>query len=252
MQLVFLGTGTSMGIPIIGCRCPVCTSPDPRNRRMRTSALVRVDGLQLLIDAGPDFRSQALTAAIDHIDAVLLTHSHFDHVGGLDDLRPLNFRGGAIPLYGNRQTLADIRQRYAYAFEAASAGSTKPMLELCEVSAPFTIGATAITPVEIMHGSWPIIAYRIGQLAYVTDASIIPPPSLALLRGCRVLVLNALRDEPHPTHFSLDEALAVVDELAPERTFLVHMTHSLDHSTVNARLPAGVELAYDGLVVEVD
>lgn len=251
MQLKFLGTGTSMGMPIVGCDCPVCASTDPRNHRMRTSALLRVHGQQMLFDAGPDFRMQALAANLRHLDAVLLTHSHFDHVAGLDDLRPLTFRSGAMPIFGSASTLADVRMRFNYAFTATSEGSTRPALQLCTIDGPFSIGATRIVPFDIMHGTWTITGYRIGSLGYVTDASAIPATSMALLRDLDVLVLNALRFDPHPTHFSLDEALGVIADLRPRRAFLVHMTHSIDHATVSAQLPAGVELAYDGLELQL-
>ncbi len=240
-----------MGIPIVGCHCPVCTSTDPHNHRMRTAALIRRAGQSLLIDAGPDLRMQALAARIDTLDAVLLTHAHFDHVAGLDDLRPLTMDAGALPIFGRPDTLADVRRRFDYAFVDASEGSSRPALELCPITGPFTIGPTQIIPFDVPHGSWTINGYRIGNLGYVTDASAVPEAARALLRDLDVLVLNALRVEPHPTHLSLGEALAVIADLRPRRALLVHMTHSVDHATVNAQLPAGVELAHDGLEVEV-
>lgn len=255
MRLTFLGTGTSMGVPVIGCNCAVCTSSDLRNRRMRTSALITTATQNLLIDAGPDFRAQALLTGIDTIDAVLLTHSHFDHVAGLDDLRPLTMKrpGVSMPIYGSPKTLADVRERFAYAFnDHSSAGSTRPAMQLCPIESSFNIDALTIHPVEVMHGTWTITGYRIGRLGYITDASFIPAGAWSLLRDLDVLVLNALRYEPHPTHFSVDQALDVVAALRPRRTLLVHMNHSLDHATVNASLPTNVELAYDGQVVEVD
>jgi len=253
MRLTFLGTGTSMGIPIVGCHCPVCSSTDPRNRRMRTAALVRCAGQSLLIDAGPDLRMQALAARIDALDAVLLTHAHFDHVAGLDDLRPLTMYAGAlpIPIFGRPDTLADVRRRFDYAFVDSSEGSSRPALELCPITGPFTIGSTQIIPFDIPHGTWMINGYRIGNLGYVTDAGAVPEAARALLRNLDVLVLNALRVDPHPTHLSLDQALAVIADLRPRRAFLVHMTHSVDHAIVSAQLPPGVELAYDGLEVAV-
>lgn len=249
MQLRFLGTGTSMGVPVIGCRCPVCTSDDPRNRRTRTSALLRIADQQILIDAGPDFRTQALAADLRHLDAVLLTHSHFDHVAGLDDLRPLTFHRTAMPIYGSAQTLNEVRERFAYAFTETSVGSTRPSIELVPVAASFHVGPVKICPLEVLHGTWTITAYRIGGLGYVTDASAIPPASRRLLQNLDVLVLNALRYEPHPTHFSVEQAVAVIAELRPRRAYLVHMTHGIDHATTNALLPPGVELAYDGLEI---
>jgi phosphoribosyl 1,2-cyclic phosphate phosphodiesterase len=251
MRLRFLGTGTSMGIPVVGCRCAVCTSPDARNRRTRTSALLSVGDLCIQIDAGPDFRSQALAAGICHLDAVLLTHSHFDHIAGLDDLRPIVRQGSAMPIYGSPQTLSEVRSRFAYAFEETSVGSTRPSIELCAVQSTFSIDTLQISPLEVMHGTWSITGYRIGNLGYITDASFIPPASQAMLHNLDVLVLNALRHEPHPTHFSIAQALAVIAELRPRQAFLVHMTHTIDHATVDAQLPAGVNLAYDGLEIDI-
>ncbi|MBX0327693.1 MBL fold metallo-hydrolase [Oscillochloris sp. ZM17-4] len=252
MQLRFLGTGTSMGVPVIGCDCPICTSDDPRNRRMRTSALLREAGQTILIDAGPDFRAQALSAGLRHIDAVILTHSHFDHVAGIDDLRPICGDGGCVPIFGSPRTLADVRERFAYAFTESSAGSTRPSIELRAVEGPFMIGPTQIAPLDILHGTWPITGYRIGGLGYVTDASAISAESRGQLRGLDVLVLNALRYEPHPTHLSLSEALAVIADLRPRRAFLVHMTHAFDHASAGAALPPGVAFAYDGLEINVE
>ncbi len=254
MRLTFLGTGTSMGVPVIGCRCAVCTSPDPRNKRLRTSALLQVDGLNVLFDAGPDLRQQALAVGLTRLDAVLLTHAHADHVSGLDDLRPLNFaQRAAIPLYGTAPTLGMVRERFSYAFTNTSDGSTRPALELVEIdgTTPFTIGSVTIVPFNVQHGTWTITGFRVGGLGYVTDASAIPAESLAHLRGLDVLVLNALRLAPHPTHLSLDQALAVIDELRPRRALLVHMTHDIDHGATNALLPEHVRLAYDGQVVEL-
>ncbi|NJP05688.1 MAG: MBL fold metallo-hydrolase [Chloroflexaceae bacterium] len=251
MLLTFLGTGTSMGVPHLGCTCSVCTSTDPRNRRMRTSAVLAVDDQTLLIDTGPDFRTQALANGITHIDAVLLTHSHYDHVAGMDDLRPLTRYGDTMPIYGSPATLRDVRQRFSYAFEDASDGSTRPALELLPVTRRFAIGPTWIVPFDVEHGTWTITGYRFGNLAYATDASGLSVESRRTLQGLDVLVLDALRFRPHPTHFSLAEALAVIEELRPRRTFLVHMNHDIDHASVSAFLPPGVALAYDGLCIEV-
>ncbi|KPV52220.1 beta-lactamase [Kouleothrix aurantiaca] len=254
MRLTFLGTGTSMGVPVIGCECAVCTSPDPQNKRLRTSALLEADGRAILFDAGPDLRQQALAAGIRRVDAVLLTHAHADHIFGLDDLRPLNFaQRAAIPLYGTANTLAMVRERFGYAFVNSSEGSTRPALELVEIqsSVPFDIGTITIIPFDVQHGSWTITGFRIGRLGYVTDASSLPAASLAELRDLDVLVLNALRHAPHPTHFSLDEACAVVADLRPRQALLVHMTHDVEHASVDAGLPAPVHLAYDGQVVEI-
>lgn len=244
-----------MGVPVIGCTCPVCTSPDPRNQRMRTSALLQgADGQRILIDVGPDFRTQALTYQIHHLDAVLLTHSHYDHIAGLDDLRPLADAEHPMPIYANTQTLKDLRERFSYAFASQSSGSTRPSLQLFDIHnyVPFALGNTSILPFDIRHGTWTITGYRIGNLGYVTDASAIPSASLELLYDLDVLILNALRYTPYPTHFSLAEALAVIATVRPRRAFLVHLNHAFDHATVNAFLPPGVALAYDGLDIQIE
>jgi phosphoribosyl 1,2-cyclic phosphate phosphodiesterase len=243
-----------MGIPMIGCHCAVCRSDDPLNQRLRTSALVSCGETQILIDAGPDLRQQALRAHIERLDAIVLTHSHADHISGIDDLRPINFAMRAVlPVYCNSETMAAIRERFSYAFTQGSEGSTKPAIELIEFfnGQPFDIEGLRFLPLEIMHGTWAISAFRIGKLGYVTDASRIEPATRDQLRNLDVLVLNALRHKPHPTHFSLDEALAVIDDLRPRRTLLVHMGHELDHATTNAELPPYVQLAYDGQVIEI-
>jgi len=243
-----------MGIPVIGCRCAVCRSSDPRNKRLRTSALLEVAGMSLLFDAGPDLRQQALAVGLQRLDAVLLTHAHADHVSGLDDIRPLNFaQKSAMPLYGAASTLGFVRERFKYAFVNGSEGSTRPALDLIEIQdqSPFRINTVKVLPFDVAHGTWTITGFRIGGLGYVTDASFIPPASLEFLRGLDVLVLNALRPAPHPTHFSVDQARALIDELQPRRAFLVHMTHDLDHEATNVTFPDHVRLAYDGLIVEV-
>ncbi|HWQ13360.1 MAG TPA: MBL fold metallo-hydrolase [Roseiflexaceae bacterium] len=242
-----------MGVPVIGCRCEVCRSPDPRNKRLRTSALLEAGGATILLDAGPDLRQQALSVGLARLDAVLLTHAHADHVAGIDDLRPLNFvQRGTIPVYGSAATLAAVRERFAYAF-AEPDGSTRPALELItiESAAPFQIRQAHILPFDVQHGRWTITGFRIGRLGYVTDASAVPPESRARLLGLDLLVLNALRHTPHPTHFTLAEAVALVEELRPHRALLVHMDHQLDHEASNAQLPPHIRLAYDGQVVEV-
>ena len=243
-----------MGVPVIGCHCAVCSSADPRNKRLRTSALLEVAGLNLLFDAGPDLRQQALGVGLTRLDAVLLTHAHADHVSGLDDLRPLNFaQRAAMPLYGAAPTLRFVRERFSYAFVNGSEGSTRPALELIEIQSrlPFHINSVKVLPFDVKHGTWTITGFRIGRLGYVTDASYIPPASLEYLRGLDVLVLNALRQAAHPTHFSVDEARVLIDELRPRRALLVHMTHDLDHESTNVALPDHIRLAYDGQTIEV-
>jgi phosphoribosyl 1,2-cyclic phosphate phosphodiesterase len=252
-RVTFLGTGTSHGVPAIGCRCATCLSDDPRDRRWRPSILIELaSGETVLVDTSPDLRSQALAFAISRIDAILYTHAHADHLLGLDDIRRFNeMQGGPIPCYGDRTTLTELRRTFAYAFGSEGAGGGIPRVTLFAVEGAFSLGGAEIVPVPVMHGTQPILGFRVGSFAYLTDCSAIPAASWALLGGVRHLALDALRERPHPTHFSLTEALAVVDRLRPERTWLTHLCHDLPHAPTSARLPAGVTLAYDGLRVEV-
>lgn len=253
MKLLFLGTGTSHGVPMIGCECPVCRSSDPHNQRCRSSALLRLGDQQILIDAPAELRRQALQFGLRRVDAVLLTHAHADHVSGLDDLRTFNhLQRASIPLYCSGETAADIRTRFDYIFNG-NAYPGKPNLTLCPIDGPFRLFSRLVTPLTIPHGEqFRVTAFRVGGLAYVTDASAIPTAARDSLRGLRVLVLNALRYAPHPAHLHLDEALAIINDLQPERAYLTHIAHDLDHALVNAHLPPGVQLAHDGLEVEID
>lgn len=252
MRLTILGSGTSMGVPVIGCGCAVCTSSDPHNHRLRTSALLQHDDTTILIDAGPDLRTQVLRQRLSRLDAVLLTHAHVDHIGGIDDLRPFTMRhAGSLPIYGDDHTLSRVRHMFDYAFDPAPSLSTRPSLETRLLNGGITVGGLRITPFRVMHGSHAITGYRCGPLAYITDASSLPPETMRLLTGLDVLVINALRFKPHPLHLSVEQALAVVDELQPRRAYFIHITHDLDHATVNAQLPSHAQLAYDGQVIEV-
>ena len=252
MRLTILGTGTSMGVPVIGCGCAVCTSADPRNRRLRTAALVEAKGTTVLIDAGPDLRAQVLRHDVRQLDAVLLTHSHVDHIGGIDDLRPFTMRrGDSLPIYGAAATLARVRHQFDYAFDPAPSLSTRPRLELRLLDGPFRVGDLQIEPFEVRHGPHAITGYRIGRVAYITDGKTLPPRSMAMLTGLDVLVINALRYQDHPLHFTVDQALAIVEQLAPRQAYFVHITHDLEHETTNAALPPNAQLAYDGQIVEV-
>jgi phosphoribosyl 1,2-cyclic phosphate phosphodiesterase len=252
-RVTFLGTGTSHGVPAIGCRCATCLSQDPRDRRWRPSILIELPGgATLLVDTAPDLRAQALAFGIPRIDAILYTHPHADHILGLDDIRRFNeMQGGPVPCYGDRATLAEVRRTFAYAFRPGPAGGGIPRLNLFALEGAFSLDGSEIVPVPVMHGEQRILGFRVGSFAYLTDCSSIPGPSWALLRGVRHLALDALRVRPHPTHFSLSEALAVVERLAPERAWLTHICHDLPHAATSAGLPAGVMLAYDGLRVEV-
>jgi phosphoribosyl 1,2-cyclic phosphate phosphodiesterase len=251
----FLGTGTSHGVPMIGCRCDVCRSADPRDRRLRPSIYVSfADGIRILVDTTPDLRTQALAWDIDRVDAILFTHCHADHVMGLDEVRRFNvLQKTAVPCYGDQPTLDELRSRtFAYIFEARDEGGGIPRIELHPIAAPFEIGPHRITPVPVLHGRRSILGYRIGGFAYLTDCSAIPDESWALLEGVETLVIDGLRHRPHPSHFTVEGALGVIARVAPRRALLTHICHDLPHAATNAALPAGVELAWDGLVVEID
>ena len=247
-----MGTGTSTGVPVIACDCAVCTSPDPRNNRTRTSAWVRSEETSLLIDTPPEMRIQAIANGLRRLDGVLFTHSHADHIFGLDDVRRFNFmQGMAMPCYGDENTLKDLRRVFSYVFMDTQAGGGKPSLLLHAVVDPFPLGNLEVMPIPIFHGRLPIYGYRIGRFAYVTDVSEIPPASMELLQDLEVLVLGALRPMPHPTHFNVAQAIEVSQMLSPRQTYFTHMTHDLDHETANRELPHGIRLGYDGLTFEV-
>jgi phosphoribosyl 1,2-cyclic phosphate phosphodiesterase len=252
--LVFLGTGTSVGVPVIGCDCATCTSPNPRNRRMRCAVVLGLPEGHLLIDTPPDLRSQLLREGIGMIHAVLFTHGHADHIFGLDDVRMFShYLGRRVPLYCEPQVEARIRKSFDYAFEPwaemVHAGGV-PLVEFRRIDmSPFELLGAKVTPIRLEHGQGQVLGFRVGNVAYCTDTNHIPPESWPLLQGLDVLILDALRHRPHPTHFSLAEAVAVAKELAPRRTLFTHIAHELEHEAVMAGLPAGMELAYDGLRV---
>jgi phosphoribosyl 1,2-cyclic phosphate phosphodiesterase len=253
LRLRILGSGTSTGLPRIACDCATCTSADPRDRRLRASALLAWGARRVVVDCSPDFRAQALAADLDRLDAVLLTHEHQDTVGGLDDLRAFNQATGAyLPVHGLEATLAAVAARFAYAFEPGRERfHGVPMLRPVAVAGPFEIAGRRFVPIPIVHGGVPTIGYRTGGLAYIADVKRIEPASLELLRGLDVLVLGAMREQPHPAHQTVDEALAVVAELRPRRTFLTHLDHDLGHAALASRLPSGVEIAIDGLEARI-
>ena len=254
VQITLLGTGTSQGIPVIGCNCKVCKSTDPRDKRLRTAAYISTAGTGLAIDLGPDFRQQMLANDISDVHAVLLTHEHNDHISGLDDIRPINFLYKRdIPIYGAARSLLEVHRRFFYAFDTDYYYPGKPRVsQVILHDAPFTIGDTEILPIPIDHGDMSILGYRIGNLAYVTDAKTIPKSSMALLEGLDVLILNALRFEPHATHLNFEEAIAIVNQLNPVRCYLTHISHEAGlHAEVDKILPEGISLGYDGLKISI-
>ena len=251
-KLVFLGTGTSHGVPVIGCGCPVCTSSDVMNRRSRCSVVLGLPEGNLLIDTAPDLRTQLLRERIGVIHAVLYTHEHADHLFGLDDLRIFaHYLGEDLPVYCDARVEARIRRAFDYAFDPVvrkiPAGGVPRLVFRRIETQPFEVLGAEATPVRLRHGRFQVLGFRLGRLAYCTDTNGIPPQSMKLLQGLDVLVLDALRRRPHATHFSLDEAVAVARQLAARRTLFTHICHDLDHRATNAALPPGMELAYDGL-----
>jgi phosphoribosyl 1,2-cyclic phosphate phosphodiesterase len=259
VKLTFLGTGTSFGVPQLGCHCAVCQSTDPRDKRTRVGALVEsANGTTILVDTPPELRLQLLAAGVERIDAVLFTHDHADHTHGIDDLRAFTIRQPTpLPMYGPAETIDSLSRKFRYIFDDSIRplpGTSKPegRLELVEAGVPFTVGDLRITPARVPHGSATVFAYRIGPLAYITDAKTIPPDALVVLRGAKVVVINALFRTGHPTHFSISEAIAAAREIGAEQTFLTHLTHSIAHAELAAELPTDVAPAYDGLTVEFD
>ena len=258
MKLTFLGTGTSFGVPQIGCACAVCRSRDPRDRRTRVGALVESEsGTRVLIDTPPELRLQLVAANIDRIDAVLFTHEHADHIHGIDDLRSFTMRSReALPLYGAQQTLETLRSRFPYIVDERLRplpGTSKPEGVLVPINAneSFTIGDLDILPFEVPHGRAHVLAFRIGPLGYVTDAKELPPHALEVLKGVRVLVLNALLRTSHPTHLSVSEAVATAQRVGAQRTYFTHLTHDNFHADLEAELPAGISPAFDGLTIRI-
>ena len=253
MRVTLLGTGTSTGVPSLACECRVCTSSDPRDRRLRSSALVQFeDGTTFLIDASLDCRQQLLGVGLKRLDAVLLTHPHADHVLGLDDLRVFNFRQRRhLPVHGNAETLAQVRRTFWYVFERTQYEEGKPKLDLVPVDGAFEVCGKRVIPLPVTHGTLEILGYRIGSFAYVTDALRVPDATVELLSGVDVLVLNALREDPHPTHQSLSEALEVIGRVKPRRAHLTHVGHWLTAADIDARTPDHVSSAVDGLVLEL-
>ena len=251
-ELVLLGTGTSHGVPIIGCHCPVCESPNPRNNRTRTGVAVRTSEGTFLIDTSPELRIQLLRERIDLVQAVIYTHSHADHIFGLDDLRLFGYRlKRPVPLYCEEIVERQIKSAYSYAFgdfDPTLHYGAIPQLELRRIGLePFELLGVRVQPIRLIHGKLPVLGFRIGDVAFCTDVSFIPDESWPLLEGLDVLILDALRDEPHETHFGIPQALEAIERVKPKRAYLTHVSHYLEYEATNARLPTGVELSYDGL-----
>ena len=253
-RLTVLGSGTSMGVPTIGCDCRVCTSRDPHDHRTRPSVLVEYDGHSILIDTTPDFRQQAIREGIARLDAVLYTHAHADHILGLDDLRPLTFRRGGtkIPLYAHEPTAQTLRSVFRYIFEGDYKYGGLAQVEIHHIAGPLELFGARFEPVKVMHGDAEIHGYRFGSAAYLTDFSEIPAESLPQLAGLDILFLDALRHKPHPTHSTLGNSLRLVEELKPRRAFFTHISHDLPHAETNQSLPTHVRLAHDGLKLEFE
>src|SRR4030081_1488567 len=254
MRVRFLGTSTSYGVPVIGCPCATCTSTDPRNKRTRASVYVETDeGVKLLIDAGPEVRLQALREGVTRLDAVLVTHFHADHTAGLDDLKAFNAAvGGLLPCYGDALTGKSLHERFAYAFAGTPWIGLIPHIGFTAVdTSPFYVGKTCVQPIPMRHGSIRATGYRIGNFAYLTDTSGVPASSRALLLDLDMLVVDALRWEPHPTHLSVPEAVELIEDVQPSQAYLTHVSHSLEHAETERRISPLARVAYDGLRIEI-
>lgn len=252
MKIYFLGTGTSQGIPVIGSNHPVCLSDNPKDKRLRVSIWIQSDDVSIVIDCGPDFRQQMLVSKCQHIDALLFTHEHSDHTAGLDDIRPFNFKHGAMPIYAHQRVLNNLKKRFDYIFETENKYPGSPSVVPIEVvnNVPFSIKKKHIIPIDALHGTLQVFGYRIDNFAYLTDVKTIEKGEIDKLKGLKVLVINALREEPHHSHFSLQEALDFVNLIRPEKTYFTHISHILGfHKEVQKILPDNVFLAYDNLEI---
>jgi phosphoribosyl 1,2-cyclic phosphate phosphodiesterase len=255
MRITFLGTGTSVGVPMIGCSCHVCQSGDPRDKRLRTGLMIENNDRRLIIDISADFRQQALREGIDRIDALLVTHCHADHVFGLDDIRPLNFRQGAIPLFASESTLGQLRKVFHYIFDVQHVGGGLPQITPVTIDGDFEVCGMKVTPIPVIHGPTEVTAFRLHdgsrQVAFVTDCNLIPEESLKKLRGLDLLIIDALRYTPHPTHLHVEQTLDYIAQVRPRHALLTHIGHDIIYADASRQLPDSVELAYDGLKVEI-
>ncbi len=252
MKLTFLGTGTSTGIPTLGCHCPTCFSTDPHDYRTRSSIVLEFDGHVVVVDTTPDFRQQALRERIERLDAVVFTHTHADHVFGLDDVRVFNLRQKhAIPIYADSRSMEDIRRIFTYIFKGDYAAGGIPRLDPHVIDGPFDLWGMRMVPLPVLHGDLPVLGFRFHRTAYITDFSAIPESTMAMLQDLDVLILDALRHNPHPTHSTVEQSLEIVNRLRPRRAFFTHIAHELGHESTNSALPPNVRLAYDGLKIEL-
>lgn len=253
VELTVLGSGTSLGVPTIGCRCRVCLSSDPRDKRTRPSILLRYNGCAVIIDTGPDFRFQAIRAGLDRLDAVIFTHGHADHVLGLDDTRAFTLNANkTIPIYGNQPALRGIRRIFQYAFDGFAPYGGLPSIQDHLITGPLELFGLEFVPVPVLHGRLEVLGFRFGTVAYLTDYNEIPEDSYELLRGVEIAFLDALRHEPHPTHMTVAAALGEVERIRPQQAFFTHIAHDLGHEETNASLPEHVRLCYDGMQLEFD
>lgn len=254
MKINFLGTGTSQGVPVIGCDCQVCRSLDFRDKRLRTSIHLEAEGVSLVVDTGPDFRMQMLRAGIKRLDAVIFTHEHKDHTAGLDDIRPFNFlQKTDMPIFARRNVLDQIRREYSYVFSPKRYPGV-PQVESVEINEqPFHVNGLTVTPIPVLHYKLPVLGFRFGNFSYITDANFIPEESMKLLEGTEILVLNALQNDPHISHFTLNEAVGVAKKIGAKQAFFTHISHRLGlHDQIDKQLPEGMALAYDGLELTLD
>lgn len=254
MKITFLGTGTSQGIPVIGSKDEVCLSTDQKDKRLRSSLMMEWDNQVYVIDCGPDFRQQLLTAGVNRLDGILFTHYHADHTAGLDDIRPFSQQNGAVKMYMDKTVSDNLKERFAYIFatENRYAGAPSVAIDIFK-NEEFNLGGKEIYPIEVMHGWLRIFGFRVDKMAYITDAKTVSKREKEKLKGLDVLIVNALRIDPHPTHFNLEEALEFINELKPKKAYLTHISHRLGfHERVSKELPQNVYLAYDGLEIELD
>ncbi len=252
MKITFLGTGTSQGIPVINCECAVCKSNNPKNKRLRASVLVETESVTILIDTSPDFRQQLLRKKVKRIDAVLYTHVHADHIFGFDDLRRFNWlQKERIPIYGNTNSINHLADNFTYAFGTGDLMPGVPNLEANIINDSLTIGDLNIAPIPLMHGEQEIFGYRINDFAYCTDVSLIPESSYSLLSNLDAIVLDTLREKPHPTHLSLNQAIEIAKIVKAKQTYFTHMNHCIDHDIHGVSLPENIQLSYDGLEIEI-